>query len=97
MFSVGSRIAPVATDAGVVAVKERSGGDLGPYTRWLDGSFKLDRINGEERILVMEIMNRDINMLEIFCEVVGFYNVNSRLNVLVDGSRIIRDLKAKVL
>ena len=42
-------------------------------------------------ILLMDIMNRDINMINLACEVVLFYNVNYRFNVFVDGNWSIGD------
>ena len=45
----------------------------------------------------MDNMNRDINILNLDCEVVCFHNANCRLTVPVDGSRSIGDLEVKVL
>ena len=44
----------------------------------------------------MYIMNRGSNMLNLYCDTVCSYNVNVRLNVLVDGSWRIKDLESKV-
>ena len=52
----------------------------------LDCVFKLDSINSKKIIFLMEIMNGNINMLNPSGEVVIFYNINSRLTVLIDGS-----------
>ena len=52
----------------------------------MGGGFKLDRINSEEIIFLTDINNRYRNMLNPYCEVVYFYNVNCGLTVLVDGS-----------
>ena len=45
----------------------------------------------------MDIVNMDRNMFNSACELVCLYNINGRLNVLVDGSWSIRDLESKVL
>ena len=45
----------------------------------------------------MHIMNRESNIFNLDCEVVWFYNINCRLNVLIDGSWSIGDLVSKVL
>ena len=45
----------------------------------------------------MDIIDRDINMINPACEMVFFHNVNCILNVLVDGIWSIRDLESKVL
>ena len=45
----------------------------------------------------MGIMNRDRNMINLYYEVVCFYTVNCRLNVLIDGSWSISDSEVKVL
>ena len=39
----------------------------------------------------MDILNREINMINLACEVVFFYNVNYRFNVFVDGTWRIGD------
>ena len=41
-------------------------------------------------------MNRDSNILKAAFEVIFFYNINCRLNVLVDGSWSIGDFEFKV-
>ena len=43
----------------------------------------------------MDIINREIDMFDTDCDVVLFYNVNSRLTVFIYGSKKIGDLKAK--
>ena len=45
----------------------------------------------------MYIMYSNSDMTYLDFDVVGFYCVNSRSTLLVDGSRGIRDPKAKVL
>ena len=42
-------------------------------------------------------MNRYINMFKSACDMVYPYNMNCRLNVVIDGSLSIRDLESKVL
>ena len=42
-------------------------------------------------------MNRDMNIINLACEVVLFYKVNCRLTVFVDGSWIIGELESNVL
>ena len=43
--TVGRRIIANTMDVGVVALKERSGGDFGSYIIWLDLIFQLNRVN----------------------------------------------------
>ena len=44
----------------------------------------------------MDIMNRVSNMFNYDCEAVFLYNINYRLNLLIEGIWSIRDLESKV-
>ena len=57
-------------DVGLVALKEWASGAFSAYICCLDGGFKLDWTNSEEIIFLMDIMDRDCNILNPACEVV---------------------------
>ena len=82
---------------GLLMSKERSDVDIGAYVILLGGFIKLNRANYEQIMFSMYIMYSNSDMTYLDFDVVGFYCVNSRLTLLVDGSRGIRDPKAKVL
>ena len=79
-----------------MAFKEWVCGYFIAYICWLNGGFLPEWINIEEIVFLMDINNRNINMLNLVCEAVCLLNVNCRLIVLVDGSRIIGYLEFKV-
>ena len=74
-----------AADVVVVVLEDRYGGSLGEYIRWLDGGIQLDRFNDEKIIFFMFIMYRERDMIYPTCDMVGFKDVNNRLDVLIDG------------
>ena len=45
----------------------------------------------------MDIMNRDRYVFKYDCDMVCLYDINSRLDVLIDGSCSIVNLKANIL
>ena len=69
IVAIGRRIVADATDIGVMVIEERASGDFSPCIYWLDFCF-YGRINKKESIFLMEIMNRDRNMLYLAYEVV---------------------------
>ena len=81
------------SDIGVVALKEWDSRDFSAYNFWLYFCFYIDSINSKWIILLMDIINKNNNMVNPSGEAVRFYNANIRLTVLVDVSWIIRDLE----
>ena len=81
------------SDIGVVALKEWDSRDFSAYTFWLYCCFYIDSINSKWIILLMDIINKNNNMINPAGEAVRFYNENIRLTVIVDVSWIIRDLE----
>ena len=82
---VRRRLVLGAADVVVVVLEDIYSGSLGEYVRWLDGGIQLDRVNDEKIIFFMCIMNRERDMIYPTCDMVGFNDVNNRLDVLIDG------------
>ena len=47
--------------------------------------------------MIVDVINRDINVFNSNCGMVCLYNINDSLDVLIGGSWSIRDLETKVL
>ena len=90
MINVWGRMLSGALYIGVMKPTEWDSGSFSANICWMDCCFYLDRINSKERIFLMDIINRNINMIKPAGEVVRFYNANIRLTVLVYGSWSIR-------
>ena len=58
MVDVEGRIVLDTVYVVVLDIKERTSGYIVPYINWMHVSFHLDRVNSEDRILLIYIINK---------------------------------------
>ena len=80
MIAVRRSIVASSLDIGVVELGEWASGAFSAYILCLDCGFILDRINSNDSIFLMEILNRNSIIINRDGEVVSFHNVNSKVD-----------------
>ena len=63
----------------------------------MNGCINLERVNNNENIFLMNIINIENHVFNSDCDVILLDDVYSRLTFLVDRIRRVRELKDKVL
>ena len=72
-------------------------GALGNNFIWMYGYYKLNRVNGEQYVFLVNIMNNNHNFFNMTIDLVLFDDVNCRLSGFVGCIWSVVDLKTNVL
>ena len=85
------------TDVGLVEFEEGGVGDIGTNITRLDSCFLINRVNSDQDALIVNIMNRNHNIIDTIIDVISYDDINHRLDIFIYGVWNFSDFKTKVL
>ena len=91
VISVIWKLVSYATDVVGVVLGGGAIGDSGPNISRFGGCFHLNRVNREQELLLVNILNINLDVIDLISDVILNYDINHSLDVIIYGVQSVCD------